>query len=135
MSTKSHKKIKITKEQELLDQKAIWYKKLEQSGFKDIEKDEHRLKQWSSKLNTDVVRRNWEAKNEYYSMARRFLNNYKFESNLEKNIWAYHAEGISARNISKLLKKVRINKYFVTISVITRRLAYEMKKMYIPGFK
>lgn len=116
--------------------KTVWYAKLKKSGFKDAEKNEHRLKQWSSKFKAPNIRNSWDSKHEYYSMARQFLNNYKFESNLEKAIWEYHVEGISYRNIAKLLKKVKtsITPNKDNINTIVNLLEIEMKIMLMPGF-
>lgn len=89
-------------------QKSIWYKKLKDSGFKDIEYDENWMKSCLPRPNATIrdplVRETVQA---YYSMAYYFLNEYKFETDLDKTIWEYHAEGISARNIVRLLKKVK----------------------------
>lgn len=124
-------KKKPSKPQSYEKLKEVWYKKLEKSGFEDIEKDEYNLKQHSSRFAEPVVVRNWHAKSEYYSMAGQFLNNYKFASNLEKVIWEYHSNGISMRNIAKLLKRVKIIKPNKdNINEIISRLIAEMKKMY-----
>lgn len=111
--------------------KEVWYKKLERSGFEDIEKDEFNLKQYSSRFAEATVVRNWHAKSEYYSMAGQFLNNYKFNSRLEKIIWEYHSNGISIRDIVKILKKVRVSQLKrARIHQILAKLVLEMKKMY-----
>lgn len=115
--------------------KEVWYKKLERSGFEDIEKDELNLKQYSSRFNQDAVVRNWYAKREYYSMAGQFLHTYKFGSNLEKVIWEYHTESISVRNIAKLLNKTKVTKTNKdkVLAVITK-LDKEMYKLFPSGY-
>lgn len=111
-----------------------WYEKLEKSGFQDIEKDEYNFKTvtHASRFSQEVVARTYEAKSEYYSMCGRFLHEYKFESELERVIFEYHAEAISTRNIAKLLKKVKIIKPNKdNVSQIIKKLVIKMKKMYL----
>jgi DNA-binding transcriptional regulator YhcF (GntR family) len=92
----------------------IWYKKLEDSGFVDIEKDEksfkkHILHAQSKDKNHDTATyRN--SKIEYYNMATSFLNDYKFKSHLEKAIWDYHSNGISIEDITDILLRVKLIK-------------------------
>ena len=118
--------------------KEVWYKKLERSGFVDIEKDEYNLKQYSFRFNQDAVVRSWHSKTEYYSMAGQFLNHYKFASNLEKTIWEYHVNGIGVRDIAKLLTKAKVRSIKPNkdnVQKVVSRLAEEMKKIYLPGYK
>ena len=126
------------KPQDYETQKRYWYRKLARSGFHDIEREgpKYKVEAHTARFNTEAVARSWHAKTEYYSMAGQFLNNYKFASRLEKIIWEYHTNGISARNIAKLLKKVKIIKPNKdNISTIIKRLIIEMKKLYLPGYK
>ena len=131
------KKLKVTNRQDYATQKAIWYKKLESSGFEDAERDEYRLKQYSAKFNQAAVRNSLEAKTEYYSMARRFMYDFKFESYLDKIVWEYHTNGISYRNIVRLLKnvKVSITPNKDNINAIINRLEHKMKLLYLVGYK
>lgn len=105
MSTKQPRKPK-TEFDKLQEE---WYRKLRESGFNDIESDEFNLKIWSDRFiqqHADPVL--WQAKEEYYRLAERFLNEHKFESNLDKVIWEYHANALSARSIAALLAKANI---------------------------
>ncbi len=112
-----------------------WYKKLEKSGFKDAEDSQENLHTWSYifSRNCDKHKELMLAKQTYYRMATNFLNDYNFESNLDKVIWEYHANGISVRDIAKLLKKAKvlnitgagIHKGYI------KRLRDAMKAMYI----
>ncbi len=132
---KTPKKKKPKAPESFQDLKATWYAKLEKSGFEDAERDEYTLRFSSSKFNTDETARNYYAKLEYYTMAGKFLHDHKFVSNLEKVIWEYHVNGISARNIAKLLKKVKIIKPNKdNVSQIIARLVKEMKKIYLVGY-
>lgn len=107
--------------------KALWYKKLRDSGFEDAESDEFNLKVWSLKFTTPKTVRDWQAKTEYYYMANHFLNNYKFEAPLDKVIWEYHTNGISVREIAKLLKKVKIKADRNSVWLIVKKLKSAMK--------
>lgn len=116
--------------------RAIWYKKLDKAGFKDIERDEDNLKSWTAtKVNRSL--HSWESKEAYYQMATNFLSDYTFASNTEKLIWEYHAEGISTRDIAKLLKN-KVKTMVVsrtTMWATVRRLEKIMKKMYLSGYE
>lgn len=69
-------------------------------------------------------------------MATKFLNDYKFETNRERIIWEYHTEGISVRDIVKLLKKARLKRVYRRIVWETiSKLENTMKKMYMLGYK
>lgn len=114
----------------------VWYAKLKKSGFDDIELNDNDLIEPSS-LFTKPSKRPlqviWEAKQAYYTMATRFLNDYKFKNSKERVIWEYHAEGISCRNISKILSKVYRKKKpgRMTVWRTIRRLQHSMKDMYM----
>jgi len=119
---------------------AKWYKKLEKDGFQDIEKNEYQLKQSSSifmdmrkgnrnESSATVVSR--EAKRDYYMMATDFLNSHPFTSKLQRIIWEYHANGLSTREISATLNKVRKNKILrMTVWRILKQLSVAMKQKY-----
>jgi hypothetical protein len=126
----------------------IWYKKLKDEGFKDIEQDELYLKRWSNEFvrpDANVKNRSdynvrpttvrnkkneFQDKQDYYYYATQFLNEYPFANNKERIIWEYHVNGISMRAISKLLKKVRIRISRQTVYKIINRLATQMKAKY-----
>ncbi len=119
-----------------------WYKKLEtdsktnpEEGFVDIERHgryEGMLKIYSSEFYSKdydkVVR---DSKQEYYQLALNFLESYKFESNREKIIWEYHSNGISMRDISKLLKKIRVKMNRNDVCTLINRLKFSMYQMYV----
>lgn len=114
--------------------KKIWYKKLKDSGFGDIEYDENWMKSCLPRPNATIrdplVRETVQA---YYNMASHFLNEYKFEEELDKVIWEYHTEGISPRNIIKLLKAAKIKRkvYRKFIEDKIKRFEATMKEMYL----
>ena len=119
--------------------RAVWYKKLKDEGFEDIEQDEDTLKSWSS---THFNKKGFSpeyrmSKIEYYQMATNFLNDYTFESNLDKIIWEYHAEAISTRDIAKLLTAAKIKKKMShwPVFCVIKRLEEAMKRMYLSGYQ
>ncbi len=119
-------------EQDLKKLTAEWYKKLKDSGFKDVEVG---FGPYTSKpLVVKVGHRDggpWEPKAEYYRLALHFLNEWSFKNRLEETIWAYHTEGLSVRNIVITLNKVR-RKQIVRMTVwrTIERLRAEMKNLY-----
>lgn len=100
----------------------LWYKKLADSGFEDIEYNDTDIKKPAVDIHRkidapgsagNVTRYSkvvWEAKTDYYVMAEHFLNDHKFDNELDKIIWSYHCNGISARNIVKLLHDTEVTK-------------------------
>jgi hypothetical protein len=118
---------------------AKWYKKLKKEGFNDIEENEseyiirppyHYITDNRVFSSIEERRNHFNAKQYYYYMANQFLNTYKFKNNRERNIWEYHVNGISYRDITKLLKKARIKTNRTTVGQIIASLRVEMKKMY-----
>ena len=93
---------------------AVWYKKLKDTGFEDIEdtsNDQEFLKSWhSSYFQVRNTPDEFEAHREYYSMAGKFLEDqFKgqqydiFKKNPSGVVWELHSEGLSIRNIAKNL--------------------------------
>lgn len=114
-----------------------WYKKIAETPdkdgnkFVDIEKNETQLNTYTYTIYMDdyhneITRK---AKTDYYLMAYRFLESYKFNSDLElpgasdltvrflkkykhnpkidQIIWEYHSNGLSVREIAYTLNKSR----------------------------
>lgn len=103
-----------------------WYEKLKKDGFKDAEevfKEEHRLKIFDScQFNRERVRNVFQFKQDYYLMAEKFLNLYKFDNQMERTIWEMHSNGVSIRSISSSWKSGKApNKD--SVNRIIRRLA------------
>lgn len=91
---------------------AEWYKKLEQSGFEDIEEEDGSLKEraarYASKYNGTYFQAKkgyYESVEEYYRLATQFLHSHRFKNKREKLIWEMHSNGTSIRNIVKELEK------------------------------
>lgn len=111
-----------------------WAKKLKDSGFDDIEatETEYTIRTTTAKFaKVPLVVK--EAKESYYRMADRFLNEYQFETELEKTIWEYHTNGIGCRAISKTLTKLTLAKKSnrTTVWQVLKRLQSAMKRMYV----
>ena len=121
--------MKKTDFDKLLDK---WNKKLEKSGFHDIETKNGDLENNSTSGGViDARRVTWETQQEYYYLATHFLNDYEFKNRFEQIVWEYHANGISIRDIVETLNKVRRKKTDrQTVWEIVKALRTEMKKLY-----
>lgn len=113
---------------------AKWYSKLEKSGFEDIEKHEGFLK-WSPRqtLNKSYNKDRkpfLDAKETYFRLAGYFLYDYEFVKKNDRIIWKLHAEGVSYRQMSTLLKDKNIKKSVTSIKETIHRLRAEMFTMY-----
>jgi len=91
-----------------------WYKKLAKDGFDDIETGEQFLKRYSNchflyrsqnkNLDFEDVILKFKSLETYFRLAGYFFNEYDFKDEVEKLIWAQHADGISYRDIAQNLK-------------------------------
>lgn len=123
---------KLTEQEKFERLKAKWYKKLKQTGFEDIEKDESHLKRSSQSYHKDMNRigYDWRSRAQYFQMATNFLNEYRFVDDFEKNIWMYHSEGLTVVNISEILKKVYKKKRASGRDVVDRAIQRLRKSMF-----
>lgn len=102
--------------------KAKWKKKLERSGFYDIEDDQGRI--IDHKTIQDLQKLCgfrigfMEAIRDYFYWAGGMVSRGKFKSSADRKIWKLHAEGLSSREIElsvpfeqsticKKIKKIR----------------------------
>lgn len=108
-----------------------WYAKLKKSGFEDAESDEYNLKVWSSVFFAHRSISQIQAKQAYYQMATNFLVDYKFENERDKIIWEYHSNGMSVRDIGKVLRKVGIRMNFMTVWRVVNKMRAKMYDMYM----
>lgn len=100
---------------EFKDLQKEWYTTLKKEGFKDIELSQKeagfRLERIDGRGKYGQYSKEWQqSKAEYYYVVNHFLNNHKFATELDKVIWEYHANGLSARSISKILNNTKIMK-------------------------
>ena len=88
-----------------------WYSKLRKDGFVDIEdvnSPREYLKRWDgSWFQSFYTPDQFEARRSYYMRAEEVLQPFafKFEKAEHREIWRYHAQGISNRKISKIIKR------------------------------
>lgn len=110
----------------------LWAKKLKDSGFVDIEYPGGTLRSTSPQSFKNKSLIAFETTREYYILAEHFLHEYQFKTELERVIWEYHANGLSVRDISDTLKKVKISKLKRTaVWEILKRLDAELRTRYI----
>lgn len=116
-----------TKEYAALE--AEWDKKLADSGFQDIEqRKDGNLKFWSTIFVNRHTFSRLDAKQAYYRAAGHFLHDHKFTS-YERKVWELHAEGISMRNIVKILQdRDNIRTYRRRVHETIQSLVREMVK-------
>jgi hypothetical protein len=122
------------KTKEFQDLQKVWNRKLEKSGFQDIERSD-RVGKASGRLKTDALKNitqsytaeQFAVKEEYYRLAGQFLHDYKFKSDNDRTIWRMHSEGISVRDIIRALKKKGVTAYKDLVHGTIKRLADEMK--------
>lgn len=133
--------------------KKVWYQKLKESGFEDIE-DVHSpreyLKTWHSHyFENRYTPETFASKAEYYQRAARFLYEYHFEwfegstlvNHYEREIWRMHSEGMSFREIANNLimrgistNKDKVNKVVVKLIDIMRKFPMEADEATVREF-
>lgn len=101
------------KSKPFLDLKNEWYTHLEHNGFKDIEQNyedpqKAMLKRWDSlhfttKSHVCNNRDVFILKHDYYYYAAQFLIGGEFGTDLDRDIWELHAQGLGVRAIADTL--------------------------------
>lgn len=104
------------KKQNLKKLTKVWYDKLRDSGFKDVERLDGRLntadknnsplhdEYFSSQGGKDRSSLVWkESVQEYYRLASQFLFDKDFEDSIDKTIWEYHSQGLTHKEVAKKL--------------------------------
>jgi hypothetical protein len=107
--------------------KATWDKKLKAFGFVDIEDTTFNNPQ-SYTFKDPLM---FKVTQEYFYLAGHFLNDYEFESEIDRIIWEYHSNGLSVREISATLKKVKIKLSKSAVGNKIKKLADIMKDKYL----
>jgi hypothetical protein len=121
-----------------------WTKKLEDSGFVDIEQPEHfksgvpdgALKTWVGRKYSKPSAPDIETlqeREEYYRLAGQFLWSHKFSSGAERLIWELHSNGKSIRNIVKELKTK--NHRRMEGRLVNKRLVHETVQRLVKTMK
>jgi len=109
--------------------KKLWYQKLRESGFKDIERKDGTVGRGAPRVdNLNDVQK--QAIQDYYSMCRNFLEEHTFDNEVERFIWSLHSEGTSVRDISNQLQKINITKKKDATWYVVKRLVALMKTRY-----
>jgi len=93
-----------------------WYRKLEETGFKDIEDQEGRLKSWTGHVLHDEFAEplpenhkkesskiHKTSQQEYYRLVGQCLFDKTFPSKDYRKTWQLHAEGLSYKEIGRLM--------------------------------
>lgn len=110
---------------------AKWYGKLKDDGFQDIEDTadrDRRLKSWHSFYFSSRDRKNHVSSTEqYFRAARGFLHSFRFKNAAEKEVWGYHADGKTMREIAYLMEKRGPGFSKDSVNNLIRRLAALME--------
>lgn len=107
-----------------------WEKKLEESGFKDIERN-NSLKRFHSYDFQDIYTEDrFKEKSEYYYDAFQFLHIHEFKHEAHRQIWELHTHGIPYRDIAMFLKQKYPKEkfHFVKVGQIVREHQEEMRQ-------
>jgi len=106
---------------------AVWYGKLKEEGFVDIEDNslsDVPLKQWSFNFfRMNYVPEKYEALKSYYDRANLILRTFNFQNEGYRQVWELHCQGFSERDIAKkisIYKKSAVHKIIAKILRDTR---------------
>lgn len=108
----------------------LWYSKLADDGFDDIENVNHAempLKTWHSQKWQNRCKTRIELTQEYYRRARDLLNTYSFNEPIHRTIWELHSEGLSKRKIEKAISSSPTPYKREAIGVIINIIAVTIK--------
>lgn len=95
-----------------------WDKKLAKAGFVDCESRENGMLHkwhgpyWQARFTPET----FEERRRYFELATNWLNEGTFETGRHKTAWAHHCEGLSYREIAKLMK----TNYDVIMGLVNR---------------
>jgi len=119
---------------EFLELKEKWDKILKDDGFIDIEAVDtsDTSAPFHKKSGKNAHTALWlNSKIDYFTYATYFLNDNAFDTELERTIWEYHTNGISARNIAKTLTAVGIKTSRMSVWRTINYLRSIMKSRYL----
>jgi len=94
------------KSKQLQKLQAVWYKRLSESGFEDIEDEKGNLKSWSTHNDKASSSLQKKAKAEYYRLAGQYLYDKDFslfKDGSYRIAWMLHCEGLSHKEIGALM--------------------------------
>jgi hypothetical protein len=102
----------------------VWNKKLEASGFNDVEfdiKGDRTLKQRSTNAYRQASEFERDSKLEYFCVMGYLAHNTKFENEVDKYIMIRHSEGAKQLEIVEELQNMGSPRHRETVSFIIRR--------------
>lgn len=103
-----------------------WYEKLKQEGFIDIENSEgNGLRKYESKyFKAEYSPQEYRSKEEYFYQTNKFLCEYDFQTETDKEIWLLHSDGISIRGIA-LIVKLHFEVVRDTLKRLKKKMMYD----------
>lgn len=121
---------------EFITERDIWYKKLEEEGFNDIEAflpgtrtDFPNLKTTSWSAGRALLKALRNGKSAYFYLATHYLTNGRFKSKTERAIWTRHIDGNTINEIMNYRRNKNHKKISKdTIKRTIRRIAVRMKE-------
>lgn len=107
----------------------LWYKKLKKKGFKDIESKSGLLDVDKALNNvaTHYTQATFTIKEDYYRLAGQFFHDHAFDTKFDRYIWENHSNGVSIRNIVKILRAMGYRTYKREVHERLQFLVKEMK--------
>lgn len=91
-----------------------WNQVLEQEGLSEIEELQLPFSLRKSEHRTDKIK----EKDRYYELAFDLLQTFKFKNDMYQYIWALHCNGITVRDISKMINQKKFSKTTVNRIII-----------------
>lgn len=103
----------------------LWYNKLKEEGFQDIEDTKTgMLKEWDSiqYFRHSLTPLKYESTLHYYALAKEMLSFYDFKNELHKKIWEHHSDGLSERKIALKIRKYKKSMIHYIIANIAKTI-------------
>lgn len=97
----------MSKKQQLQVLKVEWYKKLKESGFRDIEKDERYLRSYDNSKFSRLSVVEFQENQRYWQLAGQLLHHFQFKTEADRTIWRLYVEGMLPPDIAKTVDKHR----------------------------
>lgn len=100
----SKKKLARLSKDEFLELQTIWYDKLFENGFQDVER---RNKHYMRRESTNIALNYSQDTESYYRRCRHFMFTETFQelNSLAQDVWGLHSEGFSYDQIIEFLNK------------------------------
>lgn len=103
----------------------VWYEKLADQDFKDIEAGNF-LKEWDSNFfrnNFNQIK--YDCTVQYYKKGRELLLTYPFENPHQRQIWELHCDGLTIREIARQVKSYRKSMVHYVIEKIASTIKHD----------